>query len=89
MGRLYDHGLVSLIFTSKIKSRKPPKQLDYSSLKDQETRKKYEEAVQSSLEEQGSFEANPSEAYANLCTAVKKAAQEVLPTRKPAQLRKR
>ena len=88
-GRLYDHGLVSLIFTSKIKSRKPPKQLDYSSLKDQETQKKYEEAVQSSLEEQGSFEANPSEAYANLCTAVKKAAQEVLPIRKPAQLRKR
>ena len=35
-GRRYDHGLISCKFASKIKSEKPPKRLDYSSLLDKD-----------------------------------------------------
>ena len=33
-GRKYDHGLVNCLFTSRLRTDKRPKQLDYSALKD-------------------------------------------------------
>ena len=89
LGRRYDHGLIACKFASKIKSKKSPKQLDYSSLLDKDIQARYEEAVESTLRSQSTDQSNISAAYANLCNAVKKAAHDILPCRKPVALRKR
>ena len=44
-GRIYDHGLVSCMFTSKVKSERPQKQLDYTLLKNEDIRSQYEDTV--------------------------------------------
>ena len=47
-GRKYDHGLVNCLFASRLRTSKRPKHLDYSSLKDSETRQHFE-AVKHSM----------------------------------------
>ena len=72
-GRKYDHGLVNCLFTSRLRTDKRPKQLDYSALKDVNTRNCYEDMVKATI----------------LLNTVSNAAKATLPVRKPMPLSKR
>ena len=88
-GRKYDHGLVNCLFASRLRTSKRPKHLDYSSLKDSETRQHFEERVKASLSRETFNEEDVSASLKNLRDTLTNAAAATLPVRKPMSLRKR
>ena len=88
-GRKYDHGLVNCLFTSRLRTDKRPKQLDYSALKDVNTRNCYEDMVKATINEGVHEESDSSSSFRNLLNTVTNAAKATLPVRKPMSLRKR
>ena len=88
-GRKYDHGLVNCLFTSRLRSVKRPHQLDYTALKDEETRNRYEDSVKAAFNEKVCDKDDVSLSFQNLQNAVKKASKATLPIRKTMSLRKR
>ena len=88
-GRKYDHGLVKCLFTSRLRTDKRPKQLDYSALKDVNTRNCYEDMVKATINEGVHDESDNSSSFRDLLNTVSNAAKATLPVRKPMSLRKR
>ena len=88
-GRRYDHGLVSCVFSSRVKAKcKAATKLDYSILKtDDSIRSLYEENVQSNLASTLYNSNDPSESLAQLQKSILTAANNVLPARKPTPFR--
>ena len=88
-GRIYDHGVISCSFMSRVRSEKAQKRIDFSTLRTDETvRASFESEMKSSLSP-ASTPATAAELYSNLRTAVHSAASKTLPIRKPVPIRKR
>ena len=68
---------------------KRKQQPDYTMLRNEDIRTRYEAEVTSAMEKKPSGVNNVSSALKNLKTSVLEAAKKVLPTRKPTPLRKR
>ena len=51
-GRKYDHGLVNCLFKSRLRIAKRPHQLDYTALRDADTRERYEDTVKWTIDKQ-------------------------------------
>ena len=90
-GRPYDHGLVSCVFASRVKSVvRAATKLDYSILKTSEnTRTLFDQNVHANLAALAYNVNNPSESLAHLQKSINDAASSVLPVRKPIPFRKR
>jgi len=90
-GRHYDHGLVCCKLRMRVQRRKgSAKKIDYSTLEsDAALRSQYDSKVQSCLANRSVDQSDPAESLRVLQESVLEAAKAVLPTRKPAKLRKR
>ena len=90
-GRRYDNGLVSCLFSSRVKSnRNTEKRLDYSILKsDENIRTLFEESVQAILATQTHNLKEPSASLVHLQKPVLTAANRIPPERQPVPFRKR
>ena len=89
-GRLYDHGLVSCMFVSRVRSGKPSKRFDFSLLRTNEaTRSNFEQEIISALDTSLPPNSSASTSFGKLRSAVQSAAAKALPTRKAVSIRKR